>query len=301
MLNQQKPGANIICSAILASIAFGAAISITCAEANDGLFQNKSYDDKKICGLLRLDDKVKHDYWQILWARTVGLPDSTTTYESEETYGHLEYLEEAKSSGWPLNLTDKEYGQLSLQRQATEIRKWYGLKTTASDEQLNGFMEFENLVPKTLRNIVNWLSKNASWLPVEDGLNQLFMDYENRHGHLCSARSVGLPESATSKQIDEVRGREVLALLIARYHLKSDATLADIQCAQQKEWKASHSALLHRIFKADNDVSDVQLEERLKPLAIALHYPIYNRGTDCAGHRTPTFDDLLTQAVGFHP
>jgi hypothetical protein len=251
--------------------------------------------EQQVQKMLKIASAPNLDYFKMLSARSLGLPDTASSAEIQAAYTHACYLAEAKMFGWPLNLSDTEYGVLSEQRRKLALAQ-YGYPEVASDglsQALHSVKEAVMFAPRSLFNLAE-NSLPSSWsAPIGEAL----IEYENKCRLIAAKQSLGLLPWASDKQLEDVQHENLRTMLVKGLHLKPTASFEEINIVQSQNSKQEHSQLLHRIFKADGNVPDEALEKQLKPLAIALGYPIY-RGTNCAGSGVATADDLLTAAVG---
>lgn len=250
--------------------------------------------DKQIQSILKITPSTSHDYFRILSARSFGLPDSATSEQIQKATIHAEYIAEAKMCGWSLNLSDTEYGALSEQRRKLELAA-YGYPEVAEDKISQALLTAKEAVmfaPRNLSNSIVDITPTSCAGAINEGL----MEYEQAWRLFAEKQAAGLPPWASQKQLESVQHERLRTVLAKGLHLKPNASFEEINIAQAKNGKLEHSLLLHRMFKASSAVPDAELEKQLKPLAKALGYPIL-RGTNCAGSRVSTADDLLSAAV----
>jgi hypothetical protein len=194
-----------------------------------------------------------------------------------------------------LNLSDTEYGALSEQRRKLELAA-YGYPEVAEDKISQALLTAKEAVIFAPRNFSNSIA-DITPTSCAGAINEGVMGYEQAWRLFAEKQAAGLPPWASQKQLESVQHERLRTMLVKGLHLKPNASFEEINIAQAKNDRFEYSLLLHRIFKASSEVSDAELEKQLKPLAKALGYPFHNRGTQCAGGRVSTADDLLSAAV----
>ncbi len=256
---------------------------------------DKVESDRLIQKLLKIAPSANLNYFRILSARSLGLPDTATSDQIQTAYAHAEFQAEARMCGWPLNLSDTEYCALSESRRKIVLAE-YGYPEVATDKISQSLLSVKEAMMFAPRNLTNLM---VDMPPSSCGgaINESVMSYEQAWRMFAAKQAAGLPPWASDKELETLQHEKLRAMLIKGLHLKSTASFEEINIAQGQIGKHEHSMLLHRIFKASPEVPDAVLETQLKPLAEALGYPFYNRGTQCAGGRVSTADDLLSAAL----
>lgn len=279
---------------LVRSVSLASLLILSFIHARTAVAGDKVASDRLIQKLLKISPSANLNYFRILSARSLGLPDTATSDQIQTAYTHAEFQAEARMCGWPLNLSDTEYGALSESRRKLELAQ-YGYPEVATDKISQSLLSVKEAMMFAPRNLFDSVQVKTpeSWrAPISEGV----IEYEGACRLFAAKQAAGLPPWASNKELETMQHEKLRTMLVKGLHLKSTASFEEINSAQGKIWKKEHSQLLHRIFRASADVPDADLENQLKPLALALGYPILH-GTNCAGSRVATADDLLNAAV----
>jgi hypothetical protein len=273
---------------------FLTAVVVTLTGPLGALANSNVASDKTIQSILKVTPSANNDYFRILSARSLGLPDTATSDQIQTAYTHAEFQAEARMCGWPLNLSDTEYCALSERRRKLELAQ-YGYPEVATDKISQSLLSVKEALMFAPRNLFDSIQVKTpeSWCPP---IREAVVAYEGACRLFAAKQAAGLLPWASEKELEAMQHERLRTMLVKGLHLKSTASFEEINSAQSKIWKNDHSQLLHRIFKASAEVPDAELENQLKPLALALGYPVLH-GTTGAGSRVATADDLLNAAL----
>lgn len=235
---------------------------------------NRSTTENTIRELLNLSKSVPaSNFERIIDARGFGLPDDATLSEIAEAQARKEFANSVKMYDWPANLSSTELRKLLDKRNHAQLCYSNNLPDTASEEDLRRAIALHREKSKKLMDEYQDIYSKKLSKDLENQACEKVMAKEKELTRAGHARAVGLLPTASWEQIKIAEADTQRNLSIKLLGISPNSSQKEIDATYDKRYWQEKALIARRIFKSPANVSDDQLQTKLKILAKALDYP----------------------------